>query len=549
MGIVLAARLKVPYVVGLLVFGMLAGPHMLALVKDGQLISTFSELGAILLLFTVGIEFSISRMLRSGFRAILVTLFKMSILFFFGYETALYFGMDLTTAMYAGAMVAITSTAIMYKIAGEKGTTKDPLMPLLFSMLIVEDLVAVAALTFFSSLDASGAPTQENKVFSIFISLAMLGIFYLFARRHASGAIARLTSEFSEEALIFVAFTLCLVMSFAADFFGLSPTIGAFLAGSIIATLPNARTIQRTIHPLLLTFAAFFFLALGMQIDPAAVWDHLDFAVALAAVFIIVCFASEYLLLYATGTRSRGALFGAASMVVLGEFSLIIATVAKGESAHILLSVGSFGVVATALASSFLLDRRERLVEIGRNAMPPWAIATGRAFAAYFSSLVKDFSPNGHFWRVSTVCWECLAKKLIVVVVLLLAMWIARFAFSAAGISSAGVRGAILVLGGIPVLYYLALILRDIKPVLDALSHAIARHKKSAKDESIILRDLGFAALFLLLAMLMPEVHAFFQLPAFFSLGDEILFLVAFAFIWDLAQHAHRLVGSRRGII
>ena len=548
LGIVLAARLKVPYVVGLLVFGMLAGPNMLAFVKSESLIGTFSELGAILLLFTVGIEFSISRMLKSGFRAILVTFFKMAILFFFGYEVALYFGLDLTSAMYLGAMVSITSTAIMYKIAGEKGTSKDPLMPLLFSMLIVEDLVAVAALTFFTSLDASGAPTQENKVFSIFISLALLGVFYLFARRHASSAIVRLTSKFNEEALIFVAFTLCLVMSFAADFFGLSPTIGAFLAGSIIAALPNARSIQKTIHPLLLTFAAFFFLALGMQIDPAAVWDHLGLAVALALVFTIVCFAAEFLLLYSTGTKALGALFGASSMVVLGEFSLIIATLAKGESAHVLLSVGSFGVVATALVSSFLLDRQEKLAELGRRFMPSRASATGKAFAAYFSSLVKDFSPGGSFWRVSQVCWECVAKKLVVVVALLLVMWIARFAVAAVGMSSVNVRAAILILGGLPVLYYLALILKDVRPVLDALSHTIARHKKSAKDESIILRDIGFASMFLLLAMMMPEVHAFFQLPSFFSWGDEIAFLIAFAFIWDLVNHARRLVRKRREI-
>ena len=549
LGVVLAARLKVPYVVGLLVFGMLAGPNVLALVKNQSLIGAFSSLGAILLLFTVGIEFSISRMLKSGFRAILVTFFKMSILFFFGYETALYFGLDLTAAMYVGAMIAITSTAIMYKIAGEKGNTRDPLMPLLFSMLIAEDLVAVAALTFFTSLDDSGAPTQENKVFSIFISLALLGVFYLFARRHASGAIVRLTSKFSEEALIFVAFTLCMVMSFAAEFFGLSPTIGAFLAGSIIAALPNSRSIQKTIHPLLLTFAAFFFLALGMQIDPAAVWDHLGLAVALALVFIIACFGAEFLLLYSTGAKTRSALFGAASMVVLGEFSLIIATVAPGDTGQTLLAVGSFGVVVTALASSFLLDRRESIAEMGNRLLPARAVATGSAFAKYFSNLVKDFSPSGNFWRVSVVCWECVAKKLVAVVVLLLAMWIARFAVAFAGMSSANVRIAILILGGLPIVYYLALILQDIRPVLDALSHTIARHKKRAKDENIILRDIGFATFFLFIALVLPEVHEFFQLPSFFSLGDEISFLVAFAFIWDLIGHARRLAGKRKGMI
>jgi len=135
----------------------------------------------------------------------------------------------------------------------------------------------------------------------------------------------------------------------------------------------------------------------------------------------------------------------------------------------------------------------------------------------------------------------------VVVVGFLLAMWIARFAVAAAGMSSPNVRAAIFILGGLPVFYYLVRILQDIRPVLDALSHAIARHKKSAKDETIILRDIGFASLFLLLAVIMPDLHELFQLPSFFSLGDELAFLAAFTFIWDLVTHARRLVKKHRG--
>ena len=143
-------------------------------------------------------------------------------------------------------------------------------MPLLFSMLIVEDLMAVAALTFFSSLSGS-QPTSEDKLFSVLISLGLLGAFYFFARKPAANAMVRLTTRFNEETLIFVSFTLCMVMSFVADFFGLSAAIGAFLAGSIIASLPNSRSIEKTIRPLLLTFSAFFFLSLGMLTSHAAV--------------------------------------------------------------------------------------------------------------------------------------------------------------------------------------------------------------------------------------------------------------------------------------
>jgi len=164
LGTVVSLKLRQPYVVGLLIFGALAGPNILGLVSDAGLIATFSELGAILLLFAIGIEFSISKILKSGFRAVIVTLFKISVLFLFGYETALFFGVDLTTALFLGAMVSITSTAILFKIVSEKGMAKNPLLPLIFSMLIVEDIVAVAALTFFSTLGGA-SPTQEDKVF------------------------------------------------------------------------------------------------------------------------------------------------------------------------------------------------------------------------------------------------------------------------------------------------------------------------------------------------------------------------------------------------
>ena len=170
LGTMLSIRLRQPYVVGLLIFGMLAGPHVFGTVSDEGLISTFSELGAILMLFTVGIEFSISRIIKSGMRAVLITAFKMGLLFLFGYEAALHFGFDLTGALVAGTMLSITSTAIMFKTVTEKGMAKNKTMPLLFSMLIVEDLVAVAALTFFSSLGA-GSPTYEDKAVSVLVSL------------------------------------------------------------------------------------------------------------------------------------------------------------------------------------------------------------------------------------------------------------------------------------------------------------------------------------------------------------------------------------------
>ncbi len=546
LGTVLSIRMRQPYVVGLLLLGAIAGPNVLGLVNEKELISAFSNIGAILLLFTVGLEFSISRILKSGLRAVFITLFKMSILFAFGYEIALYAGLDFTAALFLGAMMSITSTALLYKITTDKGMAKNRMMPLLFSMLIVEDIVAVAALTFFSSLSSSaGSPTTEDKFFSVLISLGFLGAFYVLVRKGAARAILRLTQSFNMEVMIFVSFSLCLVMSMVAQFFGLSPAIGAFLAGSIISTLPNSRAIERSIRPLLLTFASLFFLSLGMQIDPSAVAQNWGLALAFFAAFVLVCFVSVLWLLYSTGSSSKNSLFGASAMVVLGEFSLIIASVAPDSLSQLLIAIGSFGVIASAIVSSFLLDRQPALLSFGLNRMPRPFKDASIPLSRYISGLLRDFSPSGSFWKVSTVCWECVRSKIGMMGIIAILIIAARVAIGIIWQSypseASQLRAIALLVGIAPLLYYLIGIIRDLHPVLDALSHTVARHKKSAKTENKILRDLAAIAVLLLLAITINEFVSGLKLPSLFNWADDAAFLLALVFIWDLLHNAMEL--------
>ncbi|MCX6770308.1 MAG: cation:proton antiporter [Candidatus Micrarchaeota archaeon] len=543
LGTVIALKFRQPYVVGLLVFGMLAGPGVLGLVQNQDLIGAISQLGAIFLLFTVGIEFSISRLMKSGFRALIITTVKMLVLFLVGYEIALYFGLDMVTSFYIGAMIAITSTAILFKIVSEKKMAGHPVLPLLFSMLIVEDIFAVAALTFFSSL-SGGAATNEDRLVSLAISLGLLGVFYVIVRKPASNLILRLTSTLNEDLMILVSFSLCLVMSMVAGYFGLSPAIGAFLAGSIISSLPNSRKIEKTLKPLLLMFAALFFLSLGMRIDPQSVMDHWNVALALVIAFVVVCFGSVYALLYFTGTASKNALFGASSMVVLGEFSLIIASEATGDMGNFLVAVGSMGVVVTAMISSFLLDRQEKIRTAGEARIPYNMRFAAGSLAIYFSGLVRDFSPGGSFWNVTSVCWGCVRQKIGRMAFVGLLMVAARFAVRFMDLpvaQSAQLRAAILMVGAVPILYYAIGILRDTAPVLDSLSRTIARHKKNAKAENRILLDFGAVVFLIFLASALPEIVEYLQLPPFFGFGDELCLLFAFAFLWDLARNAGKL--------
>ena len=479
LGTVISIRLRQPYVVGLLIFGMLAGPSVLGFVSDKGLISAFSELGAILLLFAVGTEFSITRILKSGLRAVLITAFKMGALFFFGYEAALYFGLDLTTALAAGAMISVTSTAIMFKVVSQKGMSKNSLMPLLFSMLIVEDIVAVAALTFFSSL-SGGAGTSEDKFYSVLVSLGLLGLFYFVVRKPAAKVILRLTSSLNEEVMIFVSFSLCLVMSLVAGYFNLSTAIGAFLAGSIISTLPNSRSIEKTLKPLLLMFASLFFLSLGMQIVPSVILANLPFALAFTAIFSIVCFLSVFILLYLTGAQPKDAIFGSSAMVVMGEFSLLIASSYAGQYSSLLIAAGSLGVVVTSIISSFLLGRQEKLLALEQRLVPAGMRRAAQPLADYFTSLIRNFSPSGSFWKVSHECWSRASRKMVYIAAISVASFVLRILVRLLNVqpasTSAELRASIFILSVLPSLWWLVGILRDFKPLLDKLTRTIAGH-------------------------------------------------------------------------
>ncbi|MCX8197130.1 MAG: cation:proton antiporter [Candidatus Micrarchaeota archaeon] len=552
-GTILSTKFKQPYVVGLLLLGSIAGPNMLGFVKDDTIIELFSQLGAILLLFTIGIEFSVSRILKAGLRATFITIFKMAILFAAGYEVALYFGLDFTAALFLGAMISITSTTLLYKITIEKGMAKNKLMPLLFSMLIVEDFIAVAALTFFSSLSFSDRlPTIEDKLISVLFSFGLLGAFYILFRKPAAQAITRLTSSFNMELMIFVSFSLCMFMALLSQSIGLSPSIGAFLAGSIISSVPHSRRIERTIRPLLLTFASLFFLSLGMQVDPLAIVSNFPLALSFFFAFLVVCFFSVLWLLFATGSSSKSSLFGASAMVVLGEFSLLIASVAPPDIRPLLLAIGSFSVIASAAVSSFLLDRQKELLEFGLSHMPLFLQRSSFSVSTYLSGLLRDFSYQGTFWKVAHICWSCIKNRVgwVAAIIVMIVAAHSSVSFLLQGFpNEASLLKASLLTIGILLLSYLAVgILRDVKPVLDLLSATIARHKKNASVESKILRDFAIIIFLVVASTLINELVISLSLPGVFLFVDELALVLAFFFFWDLLQNAI-LLGKQKSII
>ena len=154
-GGVIAKRFKQPAVLGLLLVGAIIGPNTLNIVSNQEWIDMIIEFGAILLLFVVGLEFDLAKLVKLGFKGVTIAVLKTGIAFFIGYQTASLFGYEPIVGIFAGAVLSFSSTVVIVKVLEQKALYNRQETPLLLTVLVIEDVLAVIALIFFSSLQNS----------------------------------------------------------------------------------------------------------------------------------------------------------------------------------------------------------------------------------------------------------------------------------------------------------------------------------------------------------------------------------------------------------
>lgn len=230
-GGIIAARFKQPAVFGLLLVGALIGPSSLNLVKDANMIKWGAEIGAILMLFVIGLEFDVSKLMKVGARSVLIGLLKFAIVLFFGYQATLLLGFSAKIALFVGVILSFSSTVVVVKVLEQKEMFSRKEVPLLIAVLIIEDILAVFVLTFFSGVKDSSSSilsTFEHIIFSIailvFAYLVMLKIL-----KYIVHAIRKNNSD--ESVLTFLSLGMGALFSYFAAYLGLTPSAGAFLAG------------------------------------------------------------------------------------------------------------------------------------------------------------------------------------------------------------------------------------------------------------------------------------------------------------------------------
>ena len=320
-------RLHQPVVFGYLLAGMIIGPHLpIPIVADPQTVRALSELGVILLMFSLGLEFSIRKLVLVSQKAGAVALFECTVMVSVGYLIGQFLGFTRMESIFAGAMVGISSTTIIVK-AFEEQKVKGRVTELVFGILIIEDLIAIFLLTVLTTISRSGAISPTDLLLTAtrlaMFLVALIGFGILTVPR-AIRAVQKLGKP---ETTLVASIGICFAAALLALSFGYSVALGAFIAGSLVAESGHEAEIERLVRPVRDMFAAIFFVSVGMIIDPVALTEHWLAVLVLTLAVIIGKVLAVTIGSFLAGHGRRTAMKAGMSLAQIGEFSFIIASV------------------------------------------------------------------------------------------------------------------------------------------------------------------------------------------------------------------------------
>lgn len=320
-------RLRQPVVFGYLLAGMIIGPHVpVPFVADLEIVRTLAEMGVILLLFALGLEFSLRKLIRVGPTAGVVALAQCTVMVWIGFVLGRAFGWTTLESAYAGAIIAISSTTIIAK-AFEEQRVVGKFRELVLGVLIIEDLIGIFLITILTAISvggelSAGTIATTGLRLGMFL-LALIGVGLLVIPRTV-----RFVVKMNRPETTLVASTgICFAAALLALAFGYSVALGAFIAGSLVAESGHEKAIEHLVQPVRDVFAAIFFVSVGVLIDPAIIVQYwlpvLLFTIAVIVGKVLAVSVSSFLV----GFTPRTAVQAGMSLAQIGEFSFIIATV------------------------------------------------------------------------------------------------------------------------------------------------------------------------------------------------------------------------------
>lgn len=391
-------KIKFPTIIGFIIIGMVAGPYGLGIVDDVELINLLAELGIIILLFVVGLEFSLQKLRKAGIKAIIVGMSELSIMFFLAYVGAFSFGWSHLEALYLAGILSISSTAISLRIMRDLKLVKTKEFNTVITILIVEDLAAVLLLVILGNassgaeLDVTGVGILVLQSITFFVVALGLGI------KLIPKLLEKIHGLDIPEGPFITALALGFGLAVLAHFLGQSSAIGAFIMGMIIASSKHSEAITKKVLPLRDFFGVIFFVSIGMLVNITAIPEVALISIPIIILAIVGKFVGNLFGSSIGGHDITGASTIGSVMVPRGEFSFIMAkqAVDSGAVRDTLYPVTMLVTLATMLCMPLLLKAMPTLAN--RETFIPMRVLNAIFIVGkFFNKLMNTPDDNSKF--------------------------------------------------------------------------------------------------------------------------------------------------------
>ncbi len=345
--------IKQPVVLGYIVAGFLASPHFeyLPSVNTEENIEFWAQIGIVVLLFSLGLEFSFKKLMNVGGSAVVTALIIVIGMMTGGFAIGHILGFSHINSLFLGGMLSMSSTTIIIKAFTDMNLRQKKFASMVFAVLIVEDLFAVLMMVILSSIAVNNSVAGGEMLYSVGKLAFFLIIWFLVGVFVLPSAFNAARRFLNSETLLVVAMGLCLGMAVFSVYCGFSLALGAFVMGSILAGTSYAERIEHVVAPVKDLFGAVFFISVGMMVQPQVIFDYWSPILILSATVVVGMILFGTFGMLVTGQTLKVAMQSGFSLTQIGEFAFIIASL--GMSLGVLDATIYPIVVAVSVITTF----------------------------------------------------------------------------------------------------------------------------------------------------------------------------------------------------
>ena len=337
------SKLKLPSLVGFLVAGIIIHNYIDLPAEADDVVSIFSNLGLVMLMFSIGMEIDIYKLKVQGRFAVIIAMIQIPVMIFTGIIAGSFLGYSSTQSIVLGAIFAGASTAVVLAVLKANKVLDQEKMDILVLIMIIEDITQVILISVLTPMMKGESMSTDSLIVLIIEIAAFMLISFLVGLKVLPRVINWFYDRSNDEMISLLCIGLAFVFALLANIIGLSIAIGAFIAGVMVGMSKPKHVVENYIDPLKSLFMAMFFISVGMEVTVDSLFDNIPMVVLFYVIFATFMFTAVNIGYWVANGDSRNGWVSALAMCTMGEFAFIISKLAK-----------DYGVIDDSIYSSIV---------------------------------------------------------------------------------------------------------------------------------------------------------------------------------------------------